>query len=337
MNYYPYQYNMGWAPPPPPPQYYIEGKALKKTSGYIGLFLLLFLAIGYGLPTQFSWLLGSLRYSPFGMRLDFELLNQILLLIISLLAIALPTGIYIACVGIPLKRAIPSRRLPVGTAAAAVPMLMGSWGVGAIAAGIINALLYGVGLTPQVPEITLPSGTAARWVFLTTVTVIPALFEEFAFRGAIMQSLRRFGDAFALLVSSAVFSLCHINLIRMPNAFICGLIIGYFVLITGSIWIGVLMHFINNSVSMGILYITQNYGLEKNAALMIAIYVCFFVLGALALLLLWIFKNGLPRPNLNRSILTAGSKCARLFSSITFIVALLAMLAVTASSSFMLQ
>ena len=64
-----------------------------------------------------------------------------------------------------------------------------------------------------------------------------------------MQGLRCFGDGVALLVSAIFFALAHFNAMQAANAFLMGLIIGYFVLRTGSLWTGIILHFIINLLS----------------------------------------------------------------------------------------
>jgi hypothetical protein len=84
--------------------------------------------------------------------------------------------------------------------------------------------------------------------YILNLTVLPAVFEELAFRGILMQSLRRFGDGFALICSSLVFAFAHRSLVLMPNAFLMGLVIGYFVLFSGSLRMGIAIHLAHNLV-----------------------------------------------------------------------------------------
>lgn len=65
----------------------------------------------------------------------------------------------------------------------------------------------------------------------------------------IFQSMRRFGDSFALILSAILFAMFHGNLVQAPNAFLMGLVIGYFVLYSGSLWVGVIIHMVNNILS----------------------------------------------------------------------------------------
>ena len=61
--------------------------------------------------------------------------------------------------------------------------------------------------------------------FITAVT--PAFAEEFLFRGVILGKLRKYGDGFALLISSLMFALMHCNIGQIPFAFIGGVVFGF--------------------------------------------------------------------------------------------------------------
>ena len=94
---------------------------------------------------------------------------------------------------------------------------------------------------------------------LTIVALIPAICEEFLFRGFIFTSLRGKSDRDrnnskrtrnAIIISGLMFGLMHMQLIRIIPTTILGIGIAYVVYKTGSIFVGVLMHFINNSLSV---------------------------------------------------------------------------------------
>jgi membrane protease YdiL (CAAX protease family) len=95
------------------------------------------------------------------------------------------------------------------------------------------------------------------------VAAVPALAEEFAMRGVVMQQLRRHGDRFAIITSAALFAVMHGNLIQAPFAFFLGLALGYFTVITGSIWTAISIHFLNNFFSVLVSAATDLYGEER--------------------------------------------------------------------------
>ncbi len=91
-----------------------------------------------------------------------------------------------------------------------------------------------------------PDSAAGLLLYFAQGALIPAMIEEFAFRGVVMQTLRRFGDWFAVLVSALLFALMHGNLTQVPFALIAGAALGYTAVATGSLWPGICVHFLNN-------------------------------------------------------------------------------------------
>lgn len=72
--------------------------------------------------------------------------------------------------------------------------------------------------------------------------------EEFAFRGVLTNALTRYGSVVAVSVSTVIFAVAHgINLALIP-ALIVGLIAGVLTVRTRSIWPGVVVHVVNNSL-----------------------------------------------------------------------------------------
>ena len=109
--------------------------------------------------------------------------------------------------------------------------------------------IFGIRFVSPTDEFTITGG-ATFFLRVVQTAVLPALIEEFAVRGVVMQPLRRYGDRFALLMSAFVFALMHGNMVQIPFAFIAGLAIGYAVIATGSMWTGVLIHFCNNLIAV---------------------------------------------------------------------------------------
>ena len=92
----------------------------------------------------------------------------------------------------------------------------------------------------------------SRNVFgILSITVMAALVEELLFRGAIQGHLLRKGmkPLHAILVSSAIFGIIHMNPIQVPFAFAIGLIFGWLYYRTGSLVPGIIGHFINNTIA----------------------------------------------------------------------------------------
>jgi len=107
----------------------------------------------------------------------------------------------------------------------------------------------GIGIYSDYTALQDPSSTLDVIMIFIGSAIVPPLFEEFAMRGVLMQSLRKYGDAFAIVTSAFVFGIFHGNAVQMPFAFLCGLVIGYAVVATESLWTGVIIHGLINAMS----------------------------------------------------------------------------------------
>ena len=102
---------------------------------------------------------------------------------------------------------------------------------------------------PAAPQTMVETPTSLA-LNLFTIAVLPALLEEMIYRGYILRTLRPYGNMFAVVVSSLLFSLMHGNLRQIPFAFMVGLVLGLLYVSTNNIWLPIAVHFANNSISV---------------------------------------------------------------------------------------
>ena len=110
--------------------------------------------------------------------------------------------------------------------------------------------MAGVSFGSGTEDIVFQTDFISTLISILTTAAMPALFEEFAFRGVLMQPLRKYGDWFAIIMSSFCFAVVHGNMVQIPFAFIAGISMGYFCIKTKSIWTSVAIHFLNNLLSV---------------------------------------------------------------------------------------
>lgn len=85
---------------------------------------------------------------------------------------------------------------------------------------------------------------------LCTVIFAP-IFEEFLFRGIIMADMRvRYGAFMAIIISSLLFGIIHMNIAQGIAAFFAALILGYIFYLSSSIWSVIFIHMLNNLTSL---------------------------------------------------------------------------------------
>ncbi len=92
-------------------------------------------------------------------------------------------------------------------------------------------------------------------VSLLLVAVLPAICEEFLFRGLIQKGMEGLGAGWAIFLSGLLFGLFHFDFQRLAAQTLLGMISAYVTYRTGSIFNGMILHFMNN----GLLTLISNY------------------------------------------------------------------------------
>jgi uncharacterized protein len=95
---------------------------------------------------------------------------------------------------------------------------------------------------------------------LFMIAVLPALGEELVFRSVLQPLLARLlrnGHA-GVILSALVFSLMHFQFYGLIPRFVLGLFLGYAYLWTRSIWVPILMHFVNNAAAIIVYFLYHN-------------------------------------------------------------------------------
>lgn len=202
--------------------------------------------------------------------------------------------------------------------------------VGNYVTSLFVEAMSSIGITLTAPELATPEDLPGRIIYAVAIAVVPALVEEFAIRGAVMQPLRRHGDWFAIVASAIVFGVLHGNLIQAPFALIAGIGIGYAVCVTESMWTGVIIHFCNNLYAVVTEFMIADIPDEER--LNTVYYIVMVVLYAVSIagtVAFVVIRNNcrLLRP---ASALSGGQKMAAFIFSLPMIAALAVMLAMTA-------
>lgn len=100
------------------------------------------------------------------------------------------------------------------------------------------------------PYDILLSGPA--WLAIVTGAVLPAVSEEFSFRGYVLGELRSLGPVKAVLITGLLFGALHLSLIRLIPLTLLGMLWAMVVQRTGSILPGMIMHFLNNGIALAL-------------------------------------------------------------------------------------
>lgn len=97
------------------------------------------------------------------------------------------------------------------------------------------------------------------WFRIVTMALLPAIVEEFIFRGLIFNGLKRRNPFWAIIVSGFLFGAMHMNINQFLYAFVMGVFFSLVAYATGSMWPTMIMHFIYNAQSVILSHILMTY------------------------------------------------------------------------------
>ncbi len=118
---------------------------------------------------------------------------------------------------------------------------------------------------------------------IVIAAIIPGICEEFLFRGFAQRLMeQKLNYHKAIIYTAIIFSLIHLNPIDMIPLFLIGLLLGYTVFISGSIYPAVLMHMANNLMAVLILYNPQGKEIDTAVKGISPITGLFFIIAGLA-------------------------------------------------------
>jgi sodium transport system permease protein len=139
-----------------------------------------------------------------------------------------------------------SLRLPHWRSVLGSTLIGASAGV-AIAGIALRLLPAPEPLLDEMKNLLLLKG-APLWQVWLVLAITPALCEELLFRGLFFSGLRRLGPWKAILISALLFGLTHASIYRMLPTMGLGLLLGYVVWRSRSLYCSMLMHGLNNGL-----------------------------------------------------------------------------------------
>lgn len=80
--------------------------------------------------------------------------------------------------------------------------------------------------------------------------LIPAVLEELLFRYVPLKLIAPYSRKWCIIYSAICFSLIHCSFVQMPYAFVAGFIFILIDVMLGSVWPSIILHFLNNAVSV---------------------------------------------------------------------------------------
>lgn len=176
-------------------------------------------------------------------------------------------------------------------------------------------VLEGVfGIVSAPGELPLDDSIASRVMYYALFAILPPIAEEISFRGVVFGLLRPYGKTLAVVGSALAFGVMHGNLQQIPFAFLGGLFFGYLVAETGSIVPTIVLHFLNNSLSVLQEFALTDLSEDGSTHVLYLMFIAAVLVGIGALVLLMRQNKKLFRMEEDRTTaLSNGAKCRAVF------------------------
>lgn len=94
---------------------------------------------------------------------------------------------------------------------------------------------------------------------IVMIAILPALGEELLFRGIVQQLIKKIsGNAHAAIwISAAIFSALHMQFFGFLPRMVLGAMFGYMLEWSGTLWLPIIAHFVNNATAVIAYYLMQ--------------------------------------------------------------------------------
>ena len=129
-------------------------------------------------------------------------------------------------------------------------------------------------LAAQLTERFLQADSVAGMLInVGLLALLPALSEELTFRGTLQQIIGERREAggerrkvhIAIWITAFIFSAVHMQFYGFVPRMLLGALFGYMFVWTGSLWVPVLMHFVNNGIAVVVYYLIDSQGLASDS------------------------------------------------------------------------
>lgn len=316
-----------YTPQPPAPNYgaiLAEKQQLRKGSSWLCFTLfcvfMAFMVFPSLVSTVFYGLTETNRTAYYGFS---PLLYQLFSCVVYLLAVGAPGLLYFAIRKLSISEALPFEPVPMRTA---VPLVLFGFGACLLAnlpAGWVISLEDSAGFNTAQPPAYIQNSVGAQIFFFISMAIIPPIVEELLFRGIILHTLRRYGEGFAIVGSSLLFGLFHMDVAQFVFAFLCGLVLSFLVIKTNCLWLSIAVHFLNNALATIVELLDYYVGAQQANIIYAVFFIIIAVLGLLSLLALFLPNRSFFRLSANRSSLRLSQRFNALFINVWGILVIL--------------
>ncbi len=214
----------------------------------------------------------------------------ILSYIVNILRRIIPLCYLLFKVRMPLKLMIPLKVVNKPLFYQSVPMSMLVFGITTMLSGFTSTIYSLLGFDHS-NRIWIPESMTAMVLSSLLYTFILPILSEFVHRGIMMQTLRQFGDGFALVVTSVIAATTAQSANHYFFTFVYSIVIGYFSARSGSILTAFLMRIVISVSSYWLTYIRLTLPPEEDYLTISLIITLIYLTAGVYLLIRFIKKH----------------------------------------------
>jgi len=180
-----------------------------------------------------------------------------ILLINQFVIILIPVLVYTLVKKLDIKEVFRLNKLDFAPAVIIILMAVPAYFVAVMLNTIVVYILQFIGNVPA-QSIPVPQNLSELVVGILIVGVTPSICEEMMHRGIMLSAYERRGSKKAIVITAIFFGIFHFDITNLLGATFLGLLIGYYVIKTNSIFAGALAHFLNNTINEILQYLLRN-------------------------------------------------------------------------------
>ncbi len=168
--------------------------------------------------------------------------------------------------------------------------------------GIENWMIRSEEQAAELIEVFLSTSTVDGLILnMIMIAVLPAIGEELLFRGIL---IRLFNELIknvhlAVIISALMFSALHLQFYGFLPRFFLGLLLGYLFVWSGSLWVPVIVHFVNNGIAVVAMFMASRGVIDVDMDTLGSSGITGIIIGSVvvtSLLLMLIFRYEKVKP-----------------------------------------
>lgn len=191
------------------------------------------------------------------------------LLITEYIIILFPTIFYLKMRGYSLKKVLRLNKITLKQALILPIITIFSYPIGVFFNYLMIIVINLFGKINPTP-IPTPESTQEMIIGLFVIAISAGICEEIMFRGFMMKAYEKNGTMYGIISSAILFGLFHFNIQNLLGPIFLGILFGYIVYKTNSIFSGIITHITNNSIALVLSVLVSKVNIDPEATSEIA-------------------------------------------------------------------